>query len=78
VVVALNIIQDAESQRAAESLAPHAGVVAVAAAVTDDDCHAADGLGLDPPHATIGVLAAELDNDSHAAIVEAWARSSAS
>ena len=48
-------------------LAPHAGVVAVAAAVTDDDCHTADGLGLDPPHAAIGVLAAELDDDSHAA-----------
>ena len=66
VVVAPDVVDDAEAQRAAEPLAPHAGVVTVAAAVADDDCHAADGLGLDPPHAAIGVVAAELDDDSHA------------
>ncbi len=66
-VVAADVVEDAEAQRAAEPLAPHAGVVTVAAAVADDDSQAADRLGLDPPHAAIGVLAAELDDDSHAA-----------
>ena len=37
VVMAADVVDDAESERAAESLCPHAGMVVVAAAVADDD-----------------------------------------
>ena len=65
-VVALDVVQQAEAQRAAHALGPKGGVIVVVAAAADEDADAAEGLALHAADAAIAVVAAVVDLDADA------------
>ena len=61
VVVAAEVIDESEAQRAAEALGPHGGVVVVLPAAADQQSQAAQGVPLHPAEAAVDVVAAVVE-----------------